>query len=336
MIYSSVNLKSLNSFGVEVVTNQFGTFKNIEELRALLKEKGDSELLILGGGSNLLFTKNFNGLVIKNEIKGIDIVQEDDNRIIVKAGAGENWHEFVLKCIENNWGGIENLSLIPGNVGASPMQNIGAYGVEIKDVFHELEAFHIESGTIKLFKHQECNFGYRESVFKNTMKGQYIILNVSFELTKKNHQIKTSYGDILNELKRNEISLPTIKDVSNAIIAIRKSKLPDPKELGNAGSFFKNPIIEKSEFENLQKKHPKIPHYVINENQVKVPAGWLIEQAGWKGKKFNNFGVHNKQALVLVNYGGASGIEIYNLSTEILNDIQNKFNIKLEREVNII
>lgn len=336
MIHSSVNLKSLNSFGVEVVTNQFGTFKNIEELRALLKEKGDSELLILGGGSNLLFTKNFNGLVIKNEIKGIDIVQEDDNRIIVKAGAGENWHEFVLKCIENNWGGIENLSLIPGNVGASPMQNIGAYGVEIKDVFHELEAFHIESGTIKLFKHQECNFGYRESVFKNTMKGQYIILNVSFELTKKNHQIKTSYGDILNELKRNEISLPTIKDVSNAIIAIRKSKLPDPKELGNAGSFFKNPVIEKSEFENLQKKHPKIPHYVINENQVKVPAGWLIEQAGWKGKKFNNFGVHNKQALVLVNYGGASGIEIYNLSTEILNDIQNKFNIKLEREVNII
>ena len=336
MIHSSVNLKSLNSFGVEVVTNQFGTFKNIEELRSLLKEKGDSELLILGGGSNLLFTKNFNGLVIKNEIKGIDIVQEDDNRIIVKAGAGENWHEFVLKCIENNWGGIENLSLIPGNVGASPMQNIGAYGVEIKDVFHELEAFHIESGTIKLFKHQECNFGYRESVFKNTMKGQYIILNVSFELTKKNHQIKTSYGDILNELKRNEISLPTIKDVSNAIIAIRKSKLPDPKELGNAGSFFKNPVIEKSEFENLQKKHPKIPHYVINENQVKVPAGWLIEQAGWKGKKFNNFGVHNKQALVLVNYGGASGIEIYNLSTEILNDIQNKFNIKLEREVNII
>ena len=336
MIHSSVNLKSLNSFGVEVVTNQFGTFKNIEELRALLKEKGDSELLILGGGSNLLFTKNFNGLVIKNEIKGIEIVQEDDNRILVKAGAGENWHEFVLKCIENNWGGIENLSLIPGNVGASPMQNIGAYGVEIKDVFHELEAFHIESGTIKLFKHQECNFGYRESVFKNTMKGQYIILNVSFELTKKNHQIKTSYGDILNELKRNEISLPTIKDVSNAIIAIRKSKLPDPKELGNAGSFFKNPVIEKSEFENLQKKHPKIPHYVINENQVKVPAGWLIEQAGWKGKKFNNFGVHNKQALVLVNYGGASGIEIYNLSTEILNDIQNKFNIKLEREVNII
>jgi UDP-N-acetylmuramate dehydrogenase len=253
----------------------------------------------------------------------------------VKAGAGEVWHSFVQHCIAQNWCGLENLSLIPGSVGASPMQNIGAYGVEIKDVFHALEAYHISSGEIHHFNHAQCQFAYRESVFKRALKGQYIILNVTFKLSKI-AQLKTTYGAIAEALQDNGITQPTIKDVSNAVIAIRQSKLPDPKVLGNAGSFFKNPVIGRSQFEQLQKEFAQMPHYDVSDTEVKLAAGWLIENAGLKGFRKGNCGVHQKQALVLVNYGGSSGQEILELSNYIIENIQAKYGVSLEREVNII
>ncbi len=293
-------------------------------------------LFILGGGSNILFTKNFNGLVLKNEILGFEILEEDDEAVLIKVGAGMNWHEFVLKCIALDFGGVENLSLIPGNVGASPMQNIGAYGVEIKDVFEFLDAVHISSGEIQRFSNQDCDFGYRESIFKNKVKGEYVICHVGFRLSKR-HKLNTSYGAIEVELNKRNISNPNIKDVSNAVISIRQSKLPDPKVIGNAGSFFKNPIITVNKLKQLLESHPDIPNYPSGESEAKLAAGWLIEQSGWKGKVYDErYGVHKKQALVLVNYNNATGNEILNLSLNIIKDVEQKFGVRLEREVNIL
>lgn len=336
MIQSNIDILPFNTFGISVLAKQFATFSSVTELQQLLNNKDTSvSFMILGGGSNVLFTQNFNGLILKNEILGFEITEKNGDDIYVKAGAGENWHSFVLRTIGLNLGGLENLSLIPGNVGASPMQNIGAYGREIKDVFHSLEAYHIESGEIHTFLNEDCQFGYRESVFKRALKNQYVILNVTYRLSKKHH-INTSYGAIEEELKKMGITSPTIKDVSNAVIAIRSSKLPNPKEIGNAGSFFKNPVISKQQLDILISQYPDIPSYPVDENHVKLAAGWLIEKAGWKGKTFENYGVHKLQALVLVNYGGATGNQLFNLSDQIIQDISTKFGVVLEREVNII
>lgn len=335
MLQKDVNLAPYNTFGITAQADLFSVFSDITELSKLLTEYSSEKLLVLGGGSNVLFKNDFKGLVLVNKIKGIEIVNEDSDHVYVKSGAGENWHEFVIHCIEKGWGGIENLSLIPGSVGASPMQNIGAYGVEIKDVFYELEAYHITSGSIKVFNYKACEFGYRESVFKRALKEQYIITSVTYKLS-KDPQLNTSYGAINEALESAGIKNPSIGDVSNAVIAIRQSKLPDPKQLGNAGSFFKNPVITKDQLSNILNNYQDAPYYKIDKNHVKVPAGWLIDTAGWKGKRYNNFGIHKNQALVLVNYGGATGNELFELSTRIIEDIKKRFGIQLEREVNII
>lgn len=329
-------LKNLNTFGIETFAKYFIEINSTEEIYQFFKNEtlNRQPLLILGGGSNILFTQNFNGVVLKINLKGKSIVKEDENNIFIKVAAGENWHEFVTYCIKNNWAGIENLSLIPGCVGAAPMQNIGAYGVELKDVFHELQAFILETGEIKIFSKQECAFGYRESIFKNELKGKCIILSVTFQLN-KNPEFNTSYGAIENELKKMNVSKLSIKAVSEAVCRIRSSKLPDPKIIGNAGSFFKNPTVTREKFELLKKNFPDIVAYK-NSDGMKLAAGWLIEKAGWKGRRFENFGVHKNQALVLVNYGGANGREIYNLSEKILIDVREKFGVELEREVNVI
>jgi UDP-N-acetylmuramate dehydrogenase len=334
MIQTNKNLKEYNTFGISVKAEMFAVFSSIEELKQILSFRNDKKLLVLGGGSNLLLTKDFEGLVIKNEIKRFEVIEESASEVIVESGAGENWHEFVLNCIDKGFGGIENLSLIPGSVGASPMQNIGAYGVEIKDVFESLSAFHIASGEIHYFDKTKCEFGYRESIFKNKVKGEYIILSVTFRLT-KNPTINSSYGAINEQLKVMGIQAPTIKELSAAVIAIRQSKLPDPKIIGNAGSFFKNPTVDNVLFEKIQENYPDIPNYPA-ENGRKLAAGWLIEKAGWKGRTFDNYGVHKLQALVLVNYGNCTGQEIFDLSSQIIQDVFEKFGVLLEREVNIL
>ena len=336
-IIKNYPLLKLNTFGVDIKAKYFTSINTINELIELTKTNvfKDLKLLILGGGSNILFTKDFDGLVILNNIKGKEIIDQNQQSIFLKIGAGENWHELVMYCVDNGWGGIENLSLIPGNTGTAPMQNIGAYGVEIKETFIELEALEISSGKIVKFNNSDCEFGYRESVFKNKMKNQYIILNITLEL-KKNPVLNINYGDVKAILESQNIKNPGIKEVSNAIISIRQSKLPDPKKIGNSGSFFKNPIVSLNQLELIKKKYPNVVNYEINENEFKIAAGWLIERAGWKGKKFNNYGIHEKQALVLVNYGLANGMEIFELSEKIILDIKDKFGITLEREVNII
>jgi UDP-N-acetylmuramate dehydrogenase len=330
----NIDLKNFTTFGVSANAKKFATFSTEEEARNLTKNNKEA-LLILGGGSNILLTQDFNGLVLKNEIKGISIIEKNNVTVVLKVGAGEEWHNFVLHTIENGYFGIENMSLIPGSVGASPMQNIGAYGVEIKDVFEKLEALEIETGEIHTFTKEACAFGYRESVFKHALKGKFIITHVYFHLSLV-EKISTKYGAIEQELLKNGISNPTSKDVSNAVIAIRSSKLPNPKDLGNAGSFFKNPVVPIKLYNKIRETFSDAPAYPIDENSVKVPAGWLIESAGWKGKKIGACGVHVNQALVLVNYGGATGNDILNLSTEIIENIYQKFGIVLEREVNIL
>ncbi len=334
-IQTNVDLKAFNTFGISAKAKKFATFSSLDELKGLLSERKEEELLVLGGGSNLLLTQDFDGLVLRNEIKGIETISESESDIVLKVGAGEVWHEFVLFCVNNNYAGIENLSLIPGSVGASPMQNIGAYGVEIKDTFEKLDAFHIENLELHSFSNSECEFGYRESVFKKGKKGQYIITHVYFRLSKI-AKINSTYGAIETVLEAKGIKNPTIKEISDAVIEIRTSKLPDPKLIGNAGSFFKNPVVEKTLFEKIKINYADTPSYPINEKCVKIPAGWLIETAGWKGKSLGNYGVHKNQALVLVNYGGATGKEIWDLSSDIKKDVYSKFEIDLEREVNVI
>lgn len=334
-IQKAASLKSHNTFGIDAI-GDLAVFQSTEELPALMEKTTHQPSLILGGGSNLLFTQNPTGWLWKNEIKGIEVVDENDDQVIVRSGAGENWHQFVLHCLRNNWGGLENLSLIPGKVGASPMQNIGAYGVEIKDIFHSLQAIRLSDGVLVEFDNPSCAFGYRESVFKRKLKDQYIIVTVSFRLSKRNHVLKTGYGDIQKELEMASIANPTIQDISQAVIAIRSSKLPDPSMLGNAGSFFKNPVVSNSIADSIQEKHPELVTYPAGDSAVKLAAGWLIEKAGWKGFRRNDAGVHTRQALVLVNYGEATGAEIWQLSEDILLDVQSKFGVTLEREVNII
>ena len=337
MITEFESLKAYNTFGVSAQARYFATFQTIEELRELLQNSTvrNNQRLILGGGSNMLFTRNFDGIVLKNELTGIEKISEDEHHYFVKSAAGEVWHQLVMHCINANYAGIENLALIPGCVGASPMQNIGAYGVEIKDVFHSLEAINIADGSLRVFSVDECKFGYRESVFKREEKDRWVIVSVTFRLNKR-AVLHTSYGAIEEELDKMHLDNVTIKDVAKAVIQIRSSKLPDPKKIGNAGSFFKNPVVPMAVYRTIQEHHNNAPCFPIDENHVKVPAGWLIERAGWKGKNLGNYGVHDKQALVLVNYGGATGNQIYDLSTSIIEDIKQKFGIELEREVNII
>lgn len=338
-IQENISLKPYNTFGIDAKARYFARFTNIDELKQLTSEAPSINhqlpTMILGGGSNILFTQDYNGLVIKNELKGIEVTGEDADHYYVTAAAGENWHRFVLYCLDHNYAGVENLSLIPGNVGASPMQNIGAYGVEIKDVFHQLEAYSPEDKKTVTFDLKNCEFGYRESVFKHKYRNRFIITSVTFRLNKV-PVFKTSYGAIQQELERMNISELSIQSISQAVINIRRSKLPDPAEIGNAGSFFKNPTIPLQQFERLKNEFENIVGYPASADTIKVAAGWLIEQCGWKGYRKGDAGCHAKQALVLVNFGNAKGKDIYDLSTEIMYSVKEKFGIALEREVNII
>ena len=336
MIQFNVSLQPYNTFGIDVSATAFARFSSIAELEAvLLENQGKLPLFILGGGSNVLFTKSVDALVLKNELKGFEHLNETEDTIDIRVGAGEEWHAFVRYCVEKGWGGVENLSLIPGSVGASPMQNIGAYGAEIKDCFVELTAFHIEKRELQSFSAQDCAFGYRESVFKRALKGQYIIASVTYRL-QKHPKFNTAYGAIQTELDAMKVTELSVSAISQAVMNIRNSKLPNPKELGNAGSFFKNPVVDSSVVDVLKERFPEVPNYQLPDGSVKLAAGWLIEQAGWKGKRIGNCGVHARQALVLVNYGGATGNEIYALSQAVLDDVQQQFGVLLEREVNIL
>ena len=334
-IQENFSLKTFNTFGVEAKAKYFAEVNSLEELKETL-QFSYSPILVLGGGSNVLFTKDFDGLVIKLNLKGISEEIVNENHVLVAAKAGENWHEFVQFTISKNYGGLENLSLIPGNVGTCPIQNIGAYGTEIKDHFVSCKALNTETSEVETIDLEQCKFGYRDSIFKTSAKGKYIILEVKFKLTTQNHHIKTEYGAISTELKNLGIENPTIQDVAKAVINIRQSKLPNPAKIGNAGSFFKNPTIPLEQFEKLKEKFTEIQGYA-NGNFVKVPAGWLIENAGWRGKQIGNVASHKLQALVIINATGkATGKEIYGFSTKIIDSVKEKYGIELEREVNII
>ena len=335
-ILRNFSLKDYNSFGIDVKAGKFVSIKNLEDLRNVLRKSYASELFILGGGSNMLLTKDISKTVIHIALKGRKVISENGNDVIIEAAAGENWHKFVLWTLEQGFGGLENLSLIPGNVGTAPIQNIGAYGVELKDSFLSCKAMNVQTLEEKEFSLMDCDFDYRNSVFKNRLKGQYVITSVKFRLTKKDHQLHTEYGAIRSELEKKEIKYPSIQDISKAVIEIRNSKLPDPKKIGNSGSFFKNPIINKEHFEKLETAFPGVPSYHISDNEIKVPAGWLIDKAGFKGYRKGDAGVHKDQALVLVNYGAATGEEILSLARNIQDTIKDQFDIDLEAEVNII
>ena len=335
------SLKHLNTFGIDVSAKYFSTFKNTDELAerldfiSLPTANRQLPTLILGGGSNILFTDNYNGLILKNETEGIGNIKEDAEHVYVRAGAGVGWHEFVLYCIENDLGGAENLSLIPGSTGASPMQNIGAYGAEVKDIFHELEAYSIRDKKTVIFSKEGCEFGYRESVFKNKYKGDFVITSVTFRLNKI-PVFNTSYGALETELQKAGVRELSLKAISDAVISIRRSKLPDPAVIGNAGSFFKNPAVDNKQFEILKNEFPAIVGYPVNDNTTKLAAGWLIEKAGWKGFRKGDAGCHERQALVLVNYGNAKGYEILHLSEKIIYSVKLMFDVQLQREVNIV
>lgn len=337
-IQQQVDLLPYNTFGIKAFAKYFTTINNLDEAKALLssdifkKEKH----FIIGGGSNILLTKDFDGLIIKISLKGIEIVHEDEETVTVKVGAGEIWHDFVMYCVDHNWGGLENLSLIPGTVGAAPMQNIGAYGVEIKKNILAVEALEISSGEVKLFTNEQCKFGYRESIFKQSLKEKYIISSVTLTLTKKNHHYVISYGAIEETLRQHGVTSPSVKSISDAVIHIRRSKLPDPSRIGNAGSFFKNPSIQANLYDFIKKNNPTLPSYPGENGLIKIPAAWLIEQCGWKGKTFNNIGVHKDQSLVLVNYGGGKGDDLWQLAMNIQASVNEKYNIILQPEVNMI
>ena len=331
-VQKNISLLPYNSFHLDVIAAEFVSVKTMEELRDRLNAQEPK--LILGGGSNILLTRKVDGLVLKIGIRGIEEVKEDKTYIYVRAGAGEPWHGFVQYTMDRNWGGLENLSLIPGDVGAAPIQNIGAYGVELKDVLYELEAYDRKEKKVFTFGVNDCQFGYRDSIFKSVRKGRYIILNATFIL-RKNPVLNTHYGAIREELKIMGVKTPTIQDVSRAVIKIRQSKLPDPAVIGNAGSFFKNPVVDQTKFLSLSEKYPEIPAYPHEDQSVKLAAGWLIEQCGWKGYRKGDAGVHVNQALVLVNYGKATGTEIFELSEKIQKSVYKRFGIELEREVNV-
>lgn len=339
-VQENISLKQYNTFGIEARARYFGKFSTTEGLAALLDTTKALPVLILGGGSNILLAKDIDGMVLKNEVKGIEEIGEDERYIYVEAGAGENWHQFVQYCISRNWAGLENLSLIPGNVGASPMQNIGAYGVEVKEVFNSLTAFHIHDRTIHTFTPGDCEFGYRESVFKGKYRNQFVIMRVCFRL-RKDPVFHTGYGAVREELERMGVTTLSIKAVAQAVINIRSSKLPDPAMTGNAGSFFKNPSIDRAVYLRLKERFPGMVGYDNPDGTVKLAAGWLIEHSGpkegvsWKGYRLGDAGCHTQQALVLVNYGHASGKEIYGLSEAIVRSVENKFGVRLEREVNV-
>lgn len=336
-------LQHLNTFGIAASAKYYVEVSTVDDVKALIQESifKNNQRLILGGGSNILFTKDFEGLVVKNNIQGIEVTEDTERHVVLKANAGVVWHDLVMYTIDKNYAGIENLSLIPGCVGAAPMQNIGAYGVEIKDVFHSLEAVDLSTGDIIKFKLEDCEFGYRESVFKHKLKDKYLITSVSFFLTKLDYpnavyQFHTDYGDIKNTLAEMRVYEPSLRTVSDAVIAIRSSKLPNPKELGNAGSFFKNPVVSKEKYESLVAVNPVMPSYLQKDGTVKIPAGWLIEQCGWKGKRVGNTGSHARQALVLVNYGGAIGSEVWALAMNIQLSVHDKFGIDISPEVNMV
>ncbi|MBD3615525.1 MAG: UDP-N-acetylmuramate dehydrogenase [Gracilimonas sp.] len=335
-IQENFNLAEYNTMGLTAKARYFISISSVQQLQTLLADSQFQSLskFMLGGGSNILFIDDYDGLIIHMDIKGIEIEREYKDCVLLKIGAGENWHELVIYCIEKGWGGIENLSLIPGSVGAAPIQNIGAYGVELEEVFDSLEAVNIETGEIQSFNKEECKFGYRDSVFKNELKGAYVITSVKLRLH-KNPKINTSYKALSDALERKGISDPTVKDVSDAVIEIRRSKLPDPAEIGNTGSFFKNPVISKKQFNQLKIEYPEIPHYPAGE-KVKIPAAWLIDQCGWKGRRFGDAGVHKMQALVIVNYGKATGGEIWALAERIQHSVKEKFGVDLTPEVNIV
>jgi UDP-N-acetylmuramate dehydrogenase len=336
-IQQNIPLRQYNTLGIDAIARLFASFTSTEELKELIENNPISGKapLILGGGSNMLFKDHVNGLVLKNEIPKLTVVRQDADHVYVKAGAGENWHGFVQYCLKQNWAGVENLSLIPGCVGASPMQNIGAYGVEIKEVFSVLEAFHLHDREVHTFNAHDCAFGYRESVFKGKYRNQYVILNVTYRLNKA-PKFNTSYGAIEQELERMGVQQLSIQAVSQAVINIRSSKLPDPAKIGNAGSFFKNPSVAADVYTQLKREHPHIVGYPNADGTVKLAAGWLIEQSGWKGYRRGDAGVHEKQALVLVNYGQATGQEIYDLSEDVMRSVHTKFGVHLEREVNVV
>ncbi len=333
-IHENYPLKPYNTFSIDAKAKFFNSFSFVEELEETLLMYSEYPVFILGGGSNILFTKDYDGAVLKNDIKGIELQHEDADHVYVKVGAGENWHQFVLHCIDHNWAGIENLSLIPGNIGASPIQNIGAYGVELDDVFWSLEAFHLFEKRIHTFTREDCEFGYRNSIFKERYKDQFAIISVTFQLKKK-PIFHTDYGAITEELEKMGVKDLSIKAVSQAVINIRSSKLPDPQKIANAGSFFKNPEVPTEKYETLKLQFPNFVAYPLAKGSVKLSAGWMIEQCGWKGYRKGDAGCHANQALVLVNYGNATGKEIYDLSEEILQSVKKKFDVVLEREVNI-
>jgi UDP-N-acetylmuramate dehydrogenase len=338
MLFSeNFSLKKYNSFGIAASARYFASFDSVQQLAELLHANKETvhQTMILGGGSNILFTRDFDGVVLKNELAGIEVIKEDADAVYIKAGAGVNWHQFVLYCIEHNYAGVENLSLIPGNVGASPMQNIGAYGVEIKDVFHSLEAFHLQDKKQVEFNLAECEFGYRESVFKGKYRNKFVILNVTYRLG-KHPQFNISYGAINQELQNMGVQELSIAAVSQAVINIRRSKLPDPAVIGNAGSFFKNPEVDNDRFNALRERYPAIVGYDLHNGKTKLAAGWMIEQCGWKGYRKGDAGCHSLQALVLVNYGNAKGEEVFALSADIIASVEEKFGVTLQREVNII
>ncbi len=326
-------LQALNTFGLDVHAERFCRFHDVESLKEALEASQGLPRLILGGGSNVLFTSDFQGTVLKNEVKGITQIYQDGSCVRLEVGAGEVWHDLVLHTVKHGWGGLENMSLIPGSCGAAPMQNIGAYGVEMKDTFLKLKAYHIQSGEVHEFTKEQCEFGYRESVFKRKLKGQYVILSITVQVS-KDPVLNTSYGAIEQELEAMDKE-PTVQTVSEAVIRIRQSKLPDPAVIGNAGSFFKNPVIDATLFDKIIQAHPDMPHYPAPEGH-KLAAGWLIEQCGWKGKDLGGYGVHDRQALVLVNRGQATGKAIYALSEEIIRSVKGQFGVDLEREVNIV
>ncbi|HLV47217.1 MAG TPA: UDP-N-acetylmuramate dehydrogenase [Flavobacterium sp.] len=336
-IQHHISLKPYNTFGIEAIARNFVLINHLDELIEVVKNHAKEDLFFLSGGSNILLTQpEIDKLVVKLNLKGIEVIDKNENFVWVKSASGEVLHDFILWCLDNNFGGLENLSLIPGHVGTAPMQNVGAYGVETKNVMAYCTALNLDTLQLEKFDNQACQFGYRESFFKHDGKGKFVITEVVFKLSKKNHTLHTDYGDIRKELERLQIDNPTIKDVSNAVIAIRQSKLPNPTEIGNSGSFFKNPVVDKTTFERFIEQHPEAPHYVVSDDAVKIPAGWLIEQAGLKGFRKGDAGVHTKQALVLVNYGNATGEELIAMARFVQQTVFKKFGIEILPEVNVV